>query len=151
MSIIPISSEEPVVYQDPETGAQFRFRRLLGRDITKYREMQSRIEKMLRPYIEQASKESEGLEAKEITRKAQMLAAAAGVMIDDVSYAADIVDMFLVGWEGEGFPEFPKSGKPSECFGVSALEQLTTVITERFEQLLGLTVDEAKNSMPRQS
>ena len=58
--------------------------------------------------------------------------------------ARELVDLFLVGWEGENLPEFPKANPSmSLCFG--DLQWLASEINSKISELTGLEIETAKN------
>jgi len=64
---------------------------------------------------------------------------------DEDKQAALMVDTFLCGWEGPGFPVIEEGKKPSDYLGILAIDGVTNVITENLNVLLGLSVIDKKN------
>ena len=60
-------------------------------------------------------------------------------------YGRELIDLFLVGWEGKNLPEFPKE-KPSRFFTVgSNLVQMAKFIDPLVSVLAGVGTDDLKN------
>jgi len=60
-------------------------------------------------------------------------------------YSKDLIDLFLVGWEGNDLPKFPKDKEPSKMFMLQDLIKLAEIISQLLEELTGVKIEELKN------
>lgn len=154
MGIIPISSEKRISEKDDD-GNVFHFRYITGQHQDRYNELQQMFIRAAKPFAEKARREInksfKGNKPKTfvvedmVAKKAIQLADEAGKITPKMEseYTRGMVDLFLCGWDGENFPEFPKN--PSECFRTADLERLMVMINKNLGELTGLTIDDKKN------
>lgn len=151
--MIPISSDQVFKVKDPESSALLHLRYLTGQHLDRFSALQKSdvaIEKYRAQAEKNIAKTTHGKSQKEqaplVAREMMRLAEADGIDTgNSFAKACEMVDIFLCGWEGEGWPKFPANGKPSSMFKMSDLLTLSELISEHIDELTGISVDEAKN------
>jgi len=152
---IPISADKTLVWEDPKTSVKYHFRYLVGDTLEKYMEGSRAFAPNPSVYLEQAAKEVKAQsggkrfkkgELQKLTQeRAVALATETGLAtVRPLRYARFLVDTFVCKWEGhKDLPEMPES--PSSAMKQDLLSDLSEQIGENTNELVGLTVDEAKN------
>jgi hypothetical protein len=154
---IPISANEKKKWVDPKTGATYFFSYLTGDRQDDFLELQNETLSVIKRMLPIARKDLESTDeyksadkkekSRMVTEKAQELAT---LEIDNsksspMKYSRKIIDIFLTGWEGKGFPEFPKDVKPSSMLVFADINMLSDAISGMMGDLYGLSVDDSKN------
>jgi len=151
--MIPITAEQVKKVPLPDSEAQVHLRYPVGEHLDRFMAMQEdggRLSKY-RPQAEKNLKaRTHGKDRKQqasmLAAEMSRLAAEAGDNSGDgFAQAREMVDIFVCGWEGKGWPEFPKDGKPSAMFKLGDLMTLAELVSEHIDDLTGIGLDEAKN------
>ena len=153
--MIPISSDQVKKVDDPtpESKAKLHLRYPTGEYLDRFMALQSSGGSMIK-YRAAAEKkvtaENHGKSRKDllplIAREMARMSDEAGEHdVDGFTRARELVDVFLCGWEGPNWPEFPKDGKPSRMFKLGDLMSLAELISGELDDLTAISVSEAKN------
>jgi len=153
--IIPISPKSTIEYVDG-SGSKFFLRYLLGENQDKFTKIRSRIGSAIGKFLVLAREQitldtakTEGKTPEEVSSmifgRAQDLADEAGIDVEKTKETRELIDLFLCGWEGKGFPPFPEDGKPSEYLKIDAITEIFGAVSKNLEALTGLAVSDRKN------
>ena len=63
---------------------------------------------------------------------------------DYKQYGRELINLFLVGWEGKNLPEFPKDN-PAKCFIGGALVKMIKFVESAIPELTGTNQADLKN------
>lgn len=148
MSIIPIDPRQTIVHVQDD-GSEIHFRYLTGEYRSKFTAVQSLVSNAAKPYIPVAKKQLKGKKKdyKSIATLAVNLAEADGIVNDEMleRQTADMIDIVVCGWKGEGFPEIKKGTKPSDYLTSVQLSEVMIIANEYMNEIMGLTVEDRKN------
>ena len=115
--MIPIIDSETLDVRDEKSGITYKLKYLTGDKLADFLKLhESQVKKNI---------------AKDIRAQAEC--------------AAALVDLFLVGWEGEGIPAFPKKVPVSTKLKGMAIMEISNLISENIGELVGISIDELKN------
>jgi hypothetical protein len=147
--VIPISSDAKYIHREEKTGNEYHFRYLLESDKqAEYSQLCRRESERITALCETAKPllPPEATE-KEIRLKAyELLNEQQGPdQLDRIAEMDSYINIFLCGWSGKGFPEFPKDGKPTRCFKYFQKMEMYRIIMDKIPELTGFTEDEIKN------
>lgn len=151
MSIIPILPDQVITHKD-ENGNEFYFRYLTGEYRHKYQVIQGEFQRKAVSFVDEAKKQliESGIpepDEKSIVKKSIEIAKEKGIITsaDEDKNMADIVDIFVKDWKGNGFPQLLPGEKPSDYLTITSLIELMVILSQYIEQLIGLTVEDQKN------
>lgn len=151
MSIIPILPDQVITHKD-ENGNEFYFRYLTGEYRHKYQVTQGEFQRKAVSFVGEAKKQliESGIsepDEKSIVKKSIEIAKEKGIITsaDEDKNMADIVDIFVKDWKGNGFPQLLPGKKPSDYLTITSLIELMVILSQYIEQLIGLTVEDQKN------
>lgn len=158
MGIIPITAGiTGRIAEKDEDENTFYFKPVTGETVGEFNQLQDKLYALSKPFEAQAKREinaeSKGakISKEKLTRRVpdrmMKLAIESGkiTLLDLAQYNSKMIDMFLVGWSGKNFPDFPKSGKPSEMFRANDIDKLMSMINKNLASLAGLEVEDKKN------
>lgn len=120
--MIPITADQRLTVPIKDGSASLRLRYLTGEQMDRFVALQTR-----------------------------QVTAAGGDVANGLAGLREMVDIFVVGWDGQGWPAFPADGKPGSLFRLGDLTQLSELISENIQELTGISASEAKNLQRRPS
>ena len=147
--MIPISGDSKFVYVDEKSGAEYYFRYLLESDrqaryslvCKKESEKITALENQAKQFFAvETSQEEIRLKAYEMLNELREKNPA-----DRIEEMDEYINIFLVGWNGKNFLEFPKDGQPAKCFMYFQKIKVYRIIMDKIQELTGFSEDEIKN------
>ncbi len=146
MSIIPIDPKQTIVHVQDD-GSEIHFRYLTGEFRSKFTKVQSFITDAAKPYLPAAKKQLKKKDPAGITTLSIQLAKEDGAITTEMEdrQTAEIIDIVVCNWKGDGFPELKKGTKPSDYLTTVQLSELMMIANEYINQLIGLSAEDQKN------
>lgn len=144
--MIPITNTELFEWTDPDDEITYCFRPKTGAIENKMLRIQNRYfnevyrskVRELQNVLKKYKNDNDDL-SPEDEDKTQVLRFE--ILTSDSEFHAEIVDLFLADWKGEMAPEFPKTGKPSDCFTKEDNRRLANIAMDQNK----LTIEEKKS------
>lgn len=154
MSVIPIDPKEVIIEKD-DAGNEFHFRYITGENRAKFMKAQSIISDLALPYVDRAKKRlKKNATVEEISTKAIELARKDGVITQEIEdkSTADMVDILLCNWKAKkgDWPIITEDNPPSKYLTFSSLAEVMEMAGKHIDKLMGLTIEDRKNSTRRQ-
>ena len=152
---IPISPDSFLPWVDPKNPVTYHFRYMTGSLSEKFANLQKLLPDP-KPFLTKATAEVEKENAGKRWGKGEKQRAAYALATEmatsdaggaaTMQYASGLIDLVLAGWESKEvkLPPFPE-GQPSKCLRQDLIVTLSSAISDKLGDLLGLSMDEAKN------